>query len=145
MVGNLVAFLETLSPWGNACSILGLFLSIGLLLRTGKIKENVDNALEKNNKIINYISMREEILKGLSECTMYLVNEHSPSEQLPYLQKLDRCLAELIVCYPNMTADMKKDIEVVRSSCNGIGFSFIKIITPLNNILSVLRTEAIKL
>lgn len=145
LFSGLVAFLETLSPWGNACSIVGLFLSIWLMVQTGKIKKNVDNALEKNNKIINYINMREDILKGLMECAGYLINEHSPNERLPYLQKLDGCLADLAACYPHMTANMKRDIDDVRSSCNSINFSFIKIITPLNNIISALKMEAITL
>ncbi len=141
----LVEFLETLSPLGNACSIIGLFLSIWLMIQTGKIKKNVDDALEKNNKVNNYINMRDSILKGLLECADYLVNEHTANERLPYLQKLDGCLADLTLCYPTMTTSMKQDIDEVRSSCNGINFSFIKIIKPLNNIISILKMEAITL
>lgn len=144
---GLIALLDDLSPWGTLCSIIGLFLSIWLMIQTGKIKQNVDNALEKNNKVINYINMRDDILNGLMECAGYLVNEHSSEERLPYLQKLDGCLADLVACYPNMTTNMKQDIDDVRKSCtcNGINFSFIQIIKPLNNIISILKMEAIAL
>lgn len=141
----MIKFMANLSLWGNVCSIISLFLSIGLIIQTGKIKENVDNALAKHNKAINYSNMRDDILKGLTECARYLVDEHSADERLRYLQKLDGCLADLVACYPNMTTNMQKDIEDVRRSCNGINFSFIKIIKPLNNIISVLKMEAITL
>ena len=145
MVKNIVIFFDSLSPWGNVCSIVGLGLSIWLMIQTGKIKENVDKALERNNKIINYINKRDDILKGLQECAKYLMEDHPDKERLSYLQKLDSCLADLMFCYPNMTANIKKDVDDVRSSCNDIHFSFIKIIKPLNNIISMLKMEAITL
>ena len=143
----LIAFLDALSPWGNLCSIIGFVLSIWLMIQTGKIKQNVDKALEKNNKIINYINMRSDILSGLEECARYLVNEHSSEERLPYIHKLDGCLSDLVACYPNLTSSMKQDIDAIRSSCtrNGINFSFIQIIKPLNNVISILKMEAITL
>lgn len=147
LFSGLTTFFDTLSPWGNVCSIIGLFLSIWLMIQTGKIKQNVDKALEKNNKVINYINMRDDILNGLIECAKYLITEHSPEERLPYLQRLDGCLADLAACYPNLTPTMKQDIDDVRNSCtrNGINFSFIQIIKPLNNIISILKMEAIAL
>lgn len=144
LFSGLVAFLDMLSPWANACSIVGLLLSIWLMIRTGKIKKNVDNALEKNNKGINYINLRDDMLNGLKECSEYLIYEHSPEERLPCLQKLDGHLADFSTCYPHMTANIKQDIDALRSSCtrNGVNFSFIEISKPLNNIISVLKMEA---
>ena len=138
-------FLDSLSPLGNVCSIISLFLSIWLMIQTGKIKKNVDSALERNNKVINYINMREEILSGLMECAAYLIEEHSPNEQLRYLQKMDSCLADLAACYPNLTTSIKRDIDDVRASCNERIFSYIKVSKPLNNIISRLKMEAISL
>lgn len=139
------AIIETFSLLGNICSIVGLGLSIWLMIRTGKIQKNIDKALEKNNNVINYINMRDDILSGLLKCADYLMHEHSAEERIPYLTELDGCLATLANCYPYMTANLKRDIDDVRSVCNGTYFSFIKIIKPLNNIISMLKMEAIKL
>ena len=111
-------FLDALSPWGNICSIIGLLLSIWLMVQTGKIKKSVDSALERNNKVINYMNMREDILLGLMECAAYLIEEHPFDDQLRYLQKMDSCLADLSACYPNLTSSIKQEIDDVRNSCN---------------------------
>lgn len=139
--------MNSLAPWGNVCSIVGLLLSIGLMIQAGRIKKSVDKALERNNKIINYINMRDEILSGVEDCAKYLITEHSSEERLPYIQRLDGHLADLAACYPNLTPNMKRDIDDVRNSCtcNGIYFSFIQINRPLNNIISILKMEAIAL
>lgn len=135
--------MKVLSLLGNVCSIVGLGLSIWLMVQTGKIKENVDKALDKNHRVINYKRMRKGILSGLEECAAYLVNEHLPDEQLPYLQKMDSYLSDFAACYPNMTADIEKDINNIRSSCDSKNFSYIKIIKPLHNIMSKLKMEVI--
>lgn len=135
--------MDIFSLLGNICSIVGLGLSIWLMIQTGKIKENVDKALDKNNKMINYINMRGDILSGLLECAKYLINEHSSNERLPYLQKLDGYLADFIACYPYMTDNIMRDIDDIRNSCDGINFSYIKINKPLHNIISLLKMEAL--
>lgn len=142
---NIIQFLESLSPWGNLCSIIGLGLSIWLMVQTGKIKENIDQALERNNRITNYINMRDDILNRLQECAGYLVNEHPTEEQRRYLTQLDSCLADLVACYPYMTANIKNDIDDIRNSCNDTYFSFVKIVRPLNNLISMLKMEAFTL
>ena len=141
----MIDFFKSLAPWGNVCSIGGLLLSVWLMFQTGRIKKSVDDALKKNNNTINYIKMRKDILDGLLECAKHLMNELPPKDQLYYRQKMDEYLADLIACYPNMTASIKKDIDTVRSSCNGKKFSYIEIVKPLHNIISILKMEAIAL
>ena len=141
----MIDFLNALALWGNICSVVGLVLSVWLMIQTGRIKKSVDKALEKNNKIINYINMRDDILKGLMECSRYLIDEHSVEERLHYIQLLDGCLSDLEACYPNLTAKMKQDINDIRSSCNGKIFSFIEVSKPLHTIISIIKREAITL
>lgn len=135
--------MELLSLVGNICSIAGLILSIWLLIRTGKIQKNVDNALARKNKILNYTKMRKNILEDITACAAFLINEHTPEEQLPYIQKLDGCLADLATYHPDLDEKTNKKIENIRSSCTGRRFSYIEIIKPLNDIISILKKEEI--
>ena len=89
-------YMDILSLSGNICSIAGLILSIWLFIQTGRIKKSVDNALNRRSKITNYMRMRQGLLQGITDCAKFLINEHTYSEQLPKIQKLDSCLADLL-------------------------------------------------
>lgn len=145
IIEETINYFDILSLLGTICSIAGLVLSICLIIQTGKIKKNVDKALEKNNKIINYNKMRVDILNGLQECAKFLSNEHSPNERVLYLQIMNGCLADFAACYPNMTDDIMTKVDYIRTSCDSIYFSYIKINKPLLDIISMLKMEAITL
>lgn len=144
IVEESINALDILSILGTICSIVGLILSIYLIVQTGKIKKNVDKALEKSNKIINYNKMRADILNGLQESAKFLINEHSPNEREPYLQIMDSCLADFAACYPNMTDEIKQKVDDIRSSSDSKTFSYIKINKPLHDIISILKMEELR-
>lgn len=136
--------MDILSLLGNICSIVGFILSVWLLVQTGRIKNKVDTALNRRNKIENYIRMREEILQGILDCARFLINEHTVAEQLPKIQKLDSCLADLSTYHPSLDSSTKRKIDEVRSALmiKEKRFSYVEIITPLNDIISILKEEA---
>lgn len=89
-----------LSNIGSVCSILGLILSIWLLVRTKKIQDNVDNALEHKNRIVSYGKKRAELLNELTECMKFFLVDHDYDEQKPYIERLDLALAEALLLVP---------------------------------------------
>lgn len=137
-------YMDILSLSGNICSIAGLILSIWLFIQTGRIKKSVDNALNRRSKITNYMRMRQGLLQGITDCAKFLINEHTYSEQLPKIQKLDSCLADLLTYHPSLDSSTKKKIDEIRSALliTEKRFSFVEIITPLNDIISILKEEA---
>lgn len=139
--------MDNLSLVGNLCSIGGLLLSVWLLFRTGRIQKSVNNTLQRKDKIANYTRNRENILNGISDCASFLINDHTFEEQLPAIEKLDGCLADFVAFYPYSNKQIEKTVQEIRTQIKSTLarkqiLSYIEIIKPLHDVMSILKKEA---
>lgn len=122
-------------------------MSVWLLFRTGRIQKSVNDALQKKDKITNYTRNRENILNGISECASFLINDHTFEEQLPMIEQLDSCLADFAAFYPYSNKQIDTAVQEMRTQIKSTLarkqiLSYIEIIKPLHDVMSILKTEA---
>ena len=138
--------MNALAVAGSVASIIGLLLSVILICRTGKIQNNVRNAMNQNAKIREYNKNKQDILQELNECVKFFLDEHALEEQKPYIQRMDVALSELRTYHPHLTKEINQDIETIRASFVGSEakpIGYLTIMKQMNNIIAVLKQEDI--
>lgn len=130
---------------GSITSIIGLGLSVFLIIRTGKIQDNVRGALNQNSKVQSYNKHKHGILTELYDCARFFLDEHTPEDQKLYIHRMDVALSKLQTFHPNLTTELDKKIKTIRASYSGKDknetFGFLAIMQLLDDIIAILERE----